>query len=98
MEGEEMEIRRKMFEIGLQLMLNSLQQQKKMNIEEFKTYDKEFERIKNNLKNEVIHAKFADIKSKVTEFMRRINKVENKDQLEELKKHIDSECPYIDFS
>ena len=57
-----------------------------MNIEEFKTYDKEFDRIKNSLKNEVIKAKFTDIKSKVTDFIKRINKVEKKDQLEVLKK------------
>jgi hypothetical protein len=39
-----------------------------------------------------------EVKHKVHDYLRKINRLENKDELEQITNDINRECPFIDFS
>lgn len=89
MESEETEVRRSLFEYDLKLLFNS-ENKRKLQLEEFKELEKEFESLKNHLKDEQLHAKFLETKTEINELVRRINKVESKEDLHQIENEIET--------
>jgi hypothetical protein len=45
-----------------------------------------------------LHAKFLELKNKVSELNRKINKIETKEDLQRVQEEVKNECPLVDFS
>jgi len=50
------------------------------------------------LQDEEMELKFTALKAQVHDFMRRLDRIESKDQLQLVEKEIQQECQYVDFS
>ena len=105
MEKKELEVRRQVFETELRLIIFSPQvaeggrKRRKIDIYEFKsTYEKDFEMLKSMMQDEEMENKFSALKNQVHEYMRRLDRIDSKDQLQLVEKEIQQECQYVDFS
>ena len=105
MEKKELEVRRQVFETELRLIIFSPQvaeggrKRRKIDIYEFKsTYEKDFEMLKGMMQDEEMENKFSALKNQVHEYMRRLDRIDSKDQLQLVEKEIQQECQYVDFS
>ena len=83
MEEQENEARRLIFEADLKIIFHRMESEnKKIHYEEFKDLEKIYDKLRNYVKDENVISKFIQIKNKVSEYYRKINKLENKDSLE----------------
>ena len=62
------------------------------------TYEKDYEMLRYLLQDEELEVKFINLKNQVGDFLRKLNKAESKEELNELEKEITQECPLINFS
>ena len=85
MENEEIEVRRGMFEMEVGGIFAEEQGKKKIQLEEFKEYEREFDSLKSHIKDDRVHGKFLELKSKVSELTRKINRVASKEDLDKLQ-------------
>ena len=108
LEKKELDVRRQLFEADLKYVLfagpaQSLDQgkrgAKRVELEDFKlAYEREYEVLRNYLQDDTLHGRFEELKNKVNEFVRKIKKVQSKEELDALQEEISKECPLIDFS
>ena len=106
MEKKELEVRRLVFEAELKHVLFPAtetsaagKKKRKIDIDEFKmTYEKDYEMLRNILQDEQLDVKFTNLRNQVHEYLRKLNKAETKEQLNELEREIAQECPLINYS
>ena len=58
MELEEVELRRIIFEIELKLFLNKPESERKIEYDEFRFYEKDFDKMKSYVKDDLVYANF----------------------------------------
>lgn len=99
MEEKEKEIHKLIFEANLKFIIYSLENHKrKLNYEDFKDLDKTYIKLRDYVKNDGIISKYLGIRNKALEFSRKISKVNDKNELDEIKKEAELESPLIDFT
>ena len=104
MEKKEIEVRRQLFEADLKYILFAsdfaeTKRRRQIELDDFLLYyDREYDILRNNLLDDALHAKFIELKNKVSELNRKINKIETREDLQQIRELVEAECPLIDFS
>lgn len=110
MEKRELEVRRRIFEADIRFNLFAptdlidasgamIKRRRRIELDEFKLlYVKEYDILNNLLQDDEMHGKFLELKNSVNELVRRVNRVETKEELTKLEAEVVRECPLIDFS
>jgi hypothetical protein len=87
MEKKEIEVRRQLFEADLKYILFAsdfaeTKRRRQIELDDFLLYyDREYDILRNNLLDDALHAKFIELKNKVSELNRKINKIETREDL-----------------
>lgn len=50
------------------------------------------------LTDDTVHAKFVEVKNQVGACLRKLKKIENKEDLQRIESEISQECQFIDFT
>ncbi len=77
MESEETEVRRLIFEAEINLLFSG-KALKKIKYEEFQDLDKEYDHLRDSLRDDSLHGKFIQTKNNVREIVREIKKIESR--------------------
>ena len=79
------EVRRQLFEADLKYNLFAEDEPRKrrtLELEDFKQYyEREYDVLRNILQNDELHGKFLELKNKVSELNRKINRIETREDL-----------------
>jgi hypothetical protein len=87
MEKKELEVRRQLFEADLKFNLfvpetSEAKRRKKIDYEDFKMYyERDYEALRNVLVDDEMHGKFLELKNKVSELSRKVNRIETREDL-----------------
>ena len=91
MEKREVEVRRQLFEADLKYNLFASQEiteskkRRTIELEDFKLYyEREYDVLRNILQNDDLHGKFLELKNKVSELNRKINRIETREDLQKI--------------
>lgn len=104
MEKKEVEVRRQLFEADLKYILfasdlTDTKKRRQIELDDFLMYyDREYDILRNTVLDDTLHAKFIELKNKVSELNRKINKIETREDLQQIREQVEAECPLIDFS
>ena len=97
-----MDLRRLVFELDLKYILfftdPTKKRAKRLELEEFKqSYEREYDLLRNHLLDDDLHGRFTELKDKVNEMCRKVNKIETREDLLKVQEEVAKECPMIDF-
>ena len=90
LEKKEVDVRRQLFEANLKYIVfppevQDAKKRRKIDFEDFKIYyEREYDLLRNSLVDDALHGKFVELKNKVSELSRKINKIETREDLQRL--------------